>query len=247
MAKEWWKNYFDENYLRTYESAGRFAHTKREINFLVKNIPLKKSDKILDLACGHGRHTIELAKRGYEMTGLDYSAYELDLARKEAMKQGLEVKFIRGDARNFHLREKFDVVINMFTAALGYGSPKDDKKIVENVTRVLKPGGKLLVETMNLFWLARHFKARVKKKVGKFSDIHERSYDFWNGVNRENKTIFNGKQQKKYFMAHRAYTLSALKDLLEGKGFKILKAWGSFKGRLYGFDTKRLMVLAKKA
>ncbi|MDZ4209777.1 MAG: methyltransferase domain-containing protein, partial [Candidatus Curtissbacteria bacterium] len=129
MQNEWWKTFFDEHYIALWGIHGMFKHTPREVNFLVKNIPLKEKNKILDLCCGHGRHSIGLARRGFEVVGLDYSAYELDLARKEAGRRHLDVKFIKGDARTFRSTQQLHVINNKFTA-FGYGREKDYRQII---------------------------------------------------------------------------------------------------------------------
>ena len=196
MAKEWWKTFFDENYVSFWKDRGHFAHTRREVNFLVKNVPIRKQDLILDLCCGHGRHSTEFARRGFKVIGLDYSAYELGLAKSEAEKRNLIIDFRRGDARNFKFKEKFDVIINMFTA-FGYGSKEDDIKIVRNVTKHLKKGGKFFIEFMNLPWLWRHYKSRDKEKFGDKTAEMERSYDFLTNVNHE-KSVFKVKGKKEF-------------------------------------------------
>lgn len=125
--KEWWKTFFDEHYLTVWKAVGRLSNTKKEISFLEKIVPLRKKHKILDLCCGHGRHSIELAKRGYQITGFDYSPFKLKIAKAEAVAQGLKINFVQGDARNLKLREKFDVILNLFSSAVGYGSEKDTR------------------------------------------------------------------------------------------------------------------------
>lgn len=245
MAKEWWKTFFDKNYIALWTARGIFDHTRKEVDFLKKEVPLKRDDRILDLCCGHGRHSIELARRGYRVTGLDYSAYELGVARKDAEKEGLKIEFIRGDARNFNLRRKFDVTINMFTA-FGYGSEADDRKIIKNVVKHLKPGGKFFIEMMNLSWLWRNYKAKDREKFGKLTATMQRDFDFLHGVNHEKRTFRMGKRKKVYDLYLRVYSLYDLAKLLESEGLKVLNYWGRL-GEPYTPDTKRMLVLAKKS
>lgn len=247
MKKDWWKTFFDEHYLLFWGAKGIFAHTKKEVNFLIKNLPIKKADKILDLCCGHGRHSLELARRGYDITGLDYSHYELALAGNEARRLGLKVDFRQGDARNFKFPKKFDVIINLFTA-FGYGTKADDRKIIESVSKNLKPGsGRFLIDLFNLSWLWRHYRAKQKQTLGKgrFA-ISERHFDYVNNLNYEKRTIFIGDRKRVYPMALRLYSLSELHELLASKGLRVVKYWGSYDGVPYSFDTKRMIVLAKK-
>lgn len=92
MSINWWKTYFDKNYLAMYEKSGMFKHTQKEVNFLIKNLPIKKNQKILDLCCGHGRHALILAKKGFRVVGLDYSAYQIKAAKTAAAQAGLGQK-----------------------------------------------------------------------------------------------------------------------------------------------------------
>lgn len=178
MAKDWWKTFFDQNYIDFWTAEGDIAYprTKREVNFLEKAIPLRN------------RHSLELARRGYKVIGLDYSKFELNMARAEAKKRQLEVGFRQGDARNFKFKEKFDVIINMFTA-FGYGSREDDKRIIHNVSRHLKKGGKFFIELMSLPWLLRHYKAKDMEQFGNMSATMQRRFDFLENVNYEKRTL----------------------------------------------------------
>lgn len=247
-AKDWWKSFFNEDYILTQDLRGIFKHTKQEVSFLEKKIPLKKSYSILDLCCGHGRHTIELARRGYKVTGLDYSAYELKMAKQKAKKLGLKIDFKKGDARNFRFAKKFDVIINMYTA-FGYGTKQDDQRIIKSVSRNLKRGGVFFIDLMNPIWLWRNYQKEIKERFlgGKGTVFSKRQYDFINNIHNDTRTIVCGKRKKTYKSSLRFYTLSELSELLAKEGLKVIKYWGSFKEEDLGFDTKRMIVLARKA
>ena len=245
MTEEWWKKFFGESYIKEWEEAGMFRYTRREVNFLEKVIPLRKKDEILDLCCGHGRHVIELARRGYKVTGLDFSLYALGIARREAKRRNLIVSFARGDARNFKFRKKFDVIINMFTA-FGYGSREDDRKIIRNVSRSLKKRGKFFIDLQSLPWLWRNFKPVRRERVGKLRIVDKRTYDFLEGIVRSIRIVSDGTRKRISRTQTRSYTLAELENLLVEEGLKVVKFFGSYKGRPFGFNTKRMLVVAKK-
>ncbi|TSA45699.1 class I SAM-dependent methyltransferase [bacterium] len=247
MPKDWWKNFFNEDYLLFWGAQGSFDHTKKEISFLLKNIPIKKGSEVLDLCCGHGRHSLELASRGYKVTGLDYSKFELGLARKEAARLGLKAEFVRGDARNFRFNKKFDLIINMFSSAFGYGSRDDDRRIVHSVSKNLKKGGKFFIDLMSLPWLLRNYKPyKVEKMSKKIYATCERDFNFLESVNHEKRTFFKGTKKKVYNLYLRAYSLAELNEFLASEGLKVEKYWGSYDGKSYGLETKRMIALAKK-
>lgn len=246
MKKEWWKSFFGKEYVESQAAGGQFKHTKQEVNFLEKAIPLVKKNRILDLCCGHGRHTIELAKRGHKVWGLDYSQYELRLAKAAANQASLDIDFRHGDARSFRYSFKFDVILNMFTA-FGYGSREDDEKIIRRVGQNLKKGGKFFVDLLSLPWLWRNYKPQERKKLSSYTVIMSRTFDFFENVNVEVRKIKYGNQTKTHVTKVRFYTLPELHHLFAQEGLKFVKVWGSFKGEPYGLDSKRMIVLAKKS
>lgn len=246
MKHEWWKTFFDEHYLAFWRK--RISNTKEEVDFIEKVIPLRKSYKILDLCCGHGRHSLELAKRGYRVTGLDYSAYELGLARKAAKAMGGKATFLRGDARHLRFKKQFDVVLNLFTSALGYGPETDSKKIIEGVSQALRKGGYLLLDTMNACYIVRNYKPTAKEKAGNLTRISKRIFDPLTFVNRETAVIKNkhGRIIKKTKTQARVFTYPEIRALLESVGLKPLKVFGSLIRKKFSVDSKRITVVAKK-
>ncbi|MCJ7496950.1 MAG: methyltransferase domain-containing protein [candidate division Zixibacteria bacterium] len=114
---KWWEKLFDEYYPKAY--APLDASASREIDGVIRMLGLKPPKKILDLCCGYGRHLVELARKGFMVTGYDLSSYFLDRARKEAVRLKLKVKLVRGDMRKIPFKKEFDAVINLFTS-FGY-------------------------------------------------------------------------------------------------------------------------------
>jgi ubiquinone/menaquinone biosynthesis C-methylase UbiE len=161
MSKDWWKNFFVEGYLKLWEARPLTRdRTRKEVKFLIDVLKLKKGTKVLDLCCGQGRHAILLAKEGLNVTGVDYSNYLLTVAKKRAQKERAKINFIRQDVRKLNLKDRFDVVLNLFTA-FGYGSDEDNKKIIKNVAAVLKPDGYFLIDLPNIAYLLKNYKEDV--------------------------------------------------------------------------------------
>ena len=114
---EWWKEYFDEDYFKIY--GFREEQTQHEVRFIEDVLALAKGNEVLDLCCGHGWHAVELAERGYAVTGLDLSEYYLKIAEERAEQAGVRIRFIHSDMRETPFEEAFDAVINLFTS-FGY-------------------------------------------------------------------------------------------------------------------------------
>lgn len=156
-----WKQFYDFN-APNYEDEIFTSNTAFEAEFLLRELPLQPGMKVLDLGCGTGRHSIALAAKGIEMTGIDISSGQLSEARKKAELAGVKIRFIQADAANFTLDEQFDAAICICEGSFGLLSIDDDpqtheRAILENLTKVLKPGAPLLMTVRNAFELIRHY------------------------------------------------------------------------------------------
>ena len=149
---DWWKTLFDEVYLVTdARSIDDEKITRQEIDIFSSLLPLQSDDCILDLCGGHGRHALELCRRGWrDCTVLDYSQPLLDIGARNARDKQYPVRFIQGDARHTSLPdETFDHVL-ILGNSLGYIPEADaDLMILEESRRLLKPRGWLLIDISN--------------------------------------------------------------------------------------------------
>ena len=110
----------------------------------------KGTEKILDLACGFGRHSLEFARRGYDVTGIDITPAYIDYANEQAKKENLNAKFICQDIRTITFDKEFDVVLNMADGAIGYlEDDGENHKIFSVIAKALKNGGKHFMDIMN--------------------------------------------------------------------------------------------------
>src|SRR5438309_3444259 len=112
---EWWRGWFGPGYLELYDETLR-ERTPREIDQIEALLQLRPPRRILDLPCGQGRHAIELARRGYRVTGVDLSPYMLGIAKQRAAAAGVQVRWFTGDMREPLRGERFDLVLNLFTS-----------------------------------------------------------------------------------------------------------------------------------
>lgn len=150
--KKWYEELFTD-YARTYDQEAFTQGTLQEVSFIEKEIRKNKRVRILDVGCGTGRHAIELARRGYEVTGMDLSPSQLKRAEEKARAAGVKVKFIRKDARDFDFRGRFGLVIMLCEG--GFSLMETDEMnflILENCARSLRKGGKLIFSTLNALY-----------------------------------------------------------------------------------------------
>jgi 2-polyprenyl-3-methyl-5-hydroxy-6-metoxy-1,4-benzoquinol methylase len=147
--KQWYETLF-ENYGQKYDNESFTQGTAGECNFIEKELNFNKSLKILDVGCGTGRHSIELSKRGYSVTGIDLSESQLSKARQKAINNNLKIDFLKQDARNLPFENEFDVAIMICEG--GFPLMETDEmnfEILKSVTRSLKGPGKFIFTTLN--------------------------------------------------------------------------------------------------
>jgi len=147
--KQWYEELF-ENYAIKYDREKFTVGTIGECDFIEQEINYDRNIKILDLGCGTGRHSIELAKRGYQVVGIDLSASLLKRAKQKALEQNLEIDFQKYDARKLSFCEEFDLVIMICEGAFPLMETDEmNFQILQNVANALKSNGKLIFTTLN--------------------------------------------------------------------------------------------------
>ena len=149
MKKQWYETLF-ENYGEKYDNECFAQGTIGECDFIEKEISYNKSLKIIDIGCGTGRHSIELTKRGYTMTGIDLSESLLEKAKEKAEQNGLQIEFLQHDARKLPFEKQFDVAIMMCEG--GFPLMETDEmnyEILRNISNSLKDNAKFIFTTLN--------------------------------------------------------------------------------------------------
>lgn len=150
MNKKQWYEILFENYAQKYDNESFTQGTMGECDFIEKELESDKSLKILDIGCGTGRHSIELSKRGYSLTGIDFSESQLARAREKAIQNNLKIDFLKYDARNLPFNNEFDVAIMLCEG--GFPLMETDEmnfEILKNVTKSLKKSGRFIFTTLN--------------------------------------------------------------------------------------------------
>jgi SAM-dependent methyltransferase len=227
-------------------SEQRQIDAKDEVKNLIKLLKIKKNDRILDLCCGIGRHSIELARMGFEVIGVDRTSNYIEKARQEAEQKKLEINFIISDMREYCQPDRFNIIINMF-GSFGYFENEDDnRKVVKNMHESLRLGGRFLIETMGKEVLAREFQARDWFEDGDSLVLFERKpIKDWSRISNR-WIVIKDNQKFEHSFSLRSYSAVELSSLLYECGFSKVQVHGDFKGSEYDTEAKRLVVIGNK-
>jgi D-alanine-D-alanine ligase len=225
VSPNWWAQIFDSLYLKTDgDLVDDPLITKIEVDILLDILKPSIDDKILDLCCGHGRHSLELARRGFKyVEGLDRSHYLIQKAKNQAKKEGLNVKFREGNALKLpYSPDSFNLVLILGNSFGYFESLKDDLKVLKEVFKVLKPWGRIFIDVADGEYLKTHFQPRSWEWIDKKHFVcRERSLssDGERLICREIITHVEKGVIADRFYAERLYTREALKELLQTAGF----------------------------
>ena len=221
------------------------ARTAAEIEGLRRLAPVEAGMRVLDLGCGYGRFSLPLARLGCDVTALDGSPTQLELARAAAEREGLRVSFVQGDMRELDMAGGFDVALLLGTA-LGYvEDPGGDQVAIGAAARALAAGGRLVVDTEN-----REPKLRAAPQVwfrmGESLLWAERRYDHLTGRWTERMEWESGGERDLAEYGLWLYTAAELRRMLTAAGLTVDGLWGSLDGRPYDGDSPRTVIRARK-
>jgi SAM-dependent methyltransferase len=244
----WFEEFFDQHYLDYWAQMLHEERTSREVEFLVGALDLPNGARILDLCCGQARHAVELARLGYEVTGLDLNRFLLDAGRRLASKAGVEVRFVEGDMREIPFEGAFDAVVNLFTAFGYFEEERENERALESVERCLKPGGVFLLDQTHVLRAAADFQPRVWTK---FDDgtllVEEREFDA-RTVRYRTRAVYvrpDGRRAERRNDI-RCYTCAELSGMLERAGLEVTDVYGGFDGSELTIASKRLIVISRR-
>ncbi len=149
IPQDWYATAFDG---ATAEMAWT-ERTEAEVNRALTMLRPEGGERILDLACGTGRHSLELVRRGFSVVGSEISSELIAIANQEAAAQGLEATFLEGDLRELDFEDEFDIVLNLNDGAVGYfETDEENHRTFEVISRALKPGGRNLIQVPNVLY-----------------------------------------------------------------------------------------------
>ncbi len=209
--------------------------TAREVAFAISVLKLRGGERILDLACGFGRHALDLAARGYSVVGVDVTQAYIAEARRRAAENGLVAEFIHADIRDISFHDEFDVVLNLADGAIGYLEDEEENlKVFDRIVSALRAGGSHLMGVCNGAYARTHFPRRHWEVGSRSLSLADFEWDEENA-----RMLYTGhafkfgepltKPKQDTSPAYiRLYTLDELRGILGDRGLEIKRAYGEY-------------------
>jgi D-alanine-D-alanine ligase len=251
---DWWKTIFDEIYLLTdARTVCNEELTKKEVDFITTFLDPGKDSAILDLCGGQGRHSLELAKRGFkDLTVLDYSGFLLEIGRKKSIEEELTIQFIQSDARFTSLPDgRFNYIILMASSFGYFEQNNENGKILGEAFRLLSHGGQLMLDIPDRDFIIGNFKPSSFHRVNDDISVERNRLIKGNVIYSKEIVMSDRKgciRENTYCM--RLYSMDDLKKLLLKKGFARVSFKKDFMDRSnlgdFGCMTNRMVAIAEK-
>ncbi len=227
-------------------------NTENQVEFIVSTLKLTGRERILDLACGFGRHALAFAKRGYQVTGVDITKEFIEDAIQTAYTEGLNAQFIHSDIRDLSIANEYDVVLNLADGAIGYlESEEENLKIFKVIANALKPGGKHFMDICNAEHAEHYFPAQ-------YWDAGENALSVsrfeWDAKKRimlfgDNTIVYGETAQKpniEFGAPQRLYSIDEIETIWKQMGMQVEQTFSNYDGKDSSYKELQLMVYSKK-
>lgn len=258
--REWIHNFFggsEDFYGTVYTALGIFdkKDTEKEVDGVLSILKPEPGSHILDWCGGWGRHAVPLAKRGYKVTLLDFSKEYLERAETYAAREGVSLNLVHADFRKTPPSIQADCAVNLFTAGLGYLGEENDVIALTSLRAALKPGARILIDTMSLVWIMRNFMSRSWEESpnGINRRLEKRSFDFWTNT-VQSDSIFQTMDDdciddtkditRRCSHSLKVYSPADLARVLKTAGFVPSELFGDFEASEFMLNSKRVVMTA---
>lgn len=234
-----------EEYLYFMEESLRTEDTPGQVSFLEDVMEAKPPMKFLDLGCGHGRHANELARRGYEVLGLDLVEGFLDVARRDAEAERLKVEYVRGDMGSFEIEAAFDRVVCLFDA-FGFFDDMHQVSTLQCIHRALVPNGRLVLDLRTREFMVRLPPVAVLDKGNGDMMIDRQQFDIETGRFVDRRTYVRDGKQREVMFSVRLWAFTEIRLILQTIGFEIEAAYGGFEKVPISVQRPRTVLVCRR-
>lgn len=244
-----WHETFFERGQGPIVATGGDEEAHRDVEFIAQCTGLKADQRVLDIACGAGRHCFAMIDRGLAALGVDRSAHQLSLARARNAERVRKARFVAGDMRALDLKEAPFDVVTCLGSSFGYFSEEDNLRCLEQIRAQLRPGGALVMQTFNRDFVTSKVPCRSWWSDSGYLVLDEVDFDYIAETLRVKRTMLGDDGvQTEHQIAIRAYALRELCLLLATAGLQVVEISGSrgARGYYYGSDSPELWLVARR-
>ncbi|MFN2399929.1 MAG: methyltransferase domain-containing protein [Gemmatimonadaceae bacterium] len=247
MDPKWYENFFQGIALETWRKAVSPEQTRPEVDFLQRVLRLERGSRVLDVPCGLGRHSLELASLGFRMTGVDQSRQMIEEGQALAAQAGLAIEWRNSDMRDLAWESEFDAGF-CFGNSFGYLDAEGTRQFLQAVSRALKPGARFALDYgMAAECILPRFREREWAQVEDILFLEENRYELAESCIETTYTfVRDGKSQVQTGL-HWVYTLREIRQLLEEAGLETEEVLRSLDGVPFEIGSPMLFLVAQKA
>lgn len=224
------------------------ADAARAVEWILGLAELPAGARVLDAPCGFGRHSVEFARRGYRVTGVDFNETELARAREAAARAGVTLELLCQDMRDMEFAGEFALAVNLFSS-IGYFSDDEDRLLLDRFWRALAPGGLFVLDTRNRDQVVRSLPPEERQVLPGWTLRIENAFDpttsrwrarWWRVGQKRNAPELIGESEIRLYSAHE------LSAMLRPERWGRVELYGALDGTPFSLDAPRLVVVARK-
>jgi SAM-dependent methyltransferase len=244
MTADWTQEYFDDTYRRLFLDTVDPARTRYQVQQLLRLCTVLPGATVLDVGCGVGRHSIELARLGFRVTGVDLNADYIVVCRERTAQLGLKAEFHAVDSRVMKLDVRADLTISLWSS-FGYYGEVGDLQILQRIAEHTRRGGYVVVDVENRDYIVKHFVPQEWHENEQGLVFETRRFDAVAGTVSTRRVVLSGGERSEYHRVLRMYTVAELTVLLEAAGLRPGRWCGDYDGSRFGPESKRMIAIAE--
>ncbi|MEM7437483.1 MAG: methyltransferase domain-containing protein [Myxococcota bacterium] len=243
----WYENFFGQHYLRTVRTPTP-KEVAVECDFIERTLRVATGSRVLDVGCGLGMQTVELASRGYHLVGLDISKTMVSRAKDEAEDRGVQIDFVQGDMREAAFDDRFDALLCWGTT-FGYFTERENELVLQQFHQALRPNGALLLEVVNRDFMIGSQPNQVWFEVDGAVCMEETDFDYERSRLRVKRRVASHDgQERDRLYSIRLYALHEMRSMLERNGFRVDEISGreATPGVFFGVESPKMIIRAER-
>lgn len=247
--KEWFTEWFNHPlYLRVYSHRDE-AEARTCLETIIHKTGLENltpSDiRVMDIACGAGRHALEFARLGFTTTANDLSPFLLECTRSQAARENISIECTRQDMRHISVENTYDLVVQLFSSFGYFKTKKEDLQVLRNVHRALKKDGRYILDLINPVYLKKNLNPSSSRTIDDLIVSEQRRIEADRVIKQI--TIRSPDNSVTFEESVRLYRIEIIGDMLASAGFEIKEIFGDYEGSAFDEQTSpRLLLFARK-